>query len=1126
MKLKDIAKEGLKGRRKDTLLLKLVITLAFIFIVSSTIFEGSIIKTKEEQRLDLYGQWHAAYLKGDEETLKGLESEEDIDRLGVSLIIGESEDCGVVGTFNEDLIDMGRFTLYKGRYPESPDEIMLELNQMSLMNLDLEVGQKIQLAIPIQRVEQGYKDYILGKNREFEDRKTNMPMPDYERLGELQLEVYSLREIVPLDEKGKKELEEKIRELEIEIDEIYDQDFNLFSLPKYYQYNETPFEKVGDVSLVVNNNYFYYYLPGDESNPDIFREEGLLTSSRVILKKEFVVSGIIQTYTDKWDLGGFKSPNAFITEEGGKTLTHAFYNNNLGDFSDYKMDYNIFLYSDSMKDDLYSSLAPKYPDMNLVQEDQTEIIEGFDFWIRMYRMTDKEIDNFIKSTTSWSVGRVPEDWRDDSLESKEEIGSIMEVNTSNFRRNNFSYPDDALSTEYVLTLTIIAVIFIATALAIFQIFLTQMKRRSRKLVLLKSIGATKQQIMGIIFHEGLYLLRTGLLVGLPAGFALAALIIFFMNNFADRNISFNIIPSLLILGIIAGCFALFLGMLVPMIYAIRIPLVGSLSKPSKHKKIGPRQVKGIYKTQTLRQINWQYLKLNRFKNLISFGISLISITILLITVLLSYISFDNYRDTVIIKNRPDYAMEAYFGAAGRGIKSMEEDLLAIDEIESTQVYKVGKQVFLWHEDLEENQMVKNFEELLPGKFRTAHFSRYMDGLDIYPEWINNALFTKIYGIDPESDLFNKYSSLVKDGTIDKESFSEGEEVILLIPLYYQSGEDIKLTPFNERLVLDATNEDSRMSWLFEQTGHYGISYSNRFKDSYEKLDYIKPGDKVYLSTDKEEIVGDAYVLDFRTEEFEVGGIIYYFDKQEIWPFSNNTAPYAIIGSNSAMEKLYPNSKMGLGMVDFDQMRTMTNTLYPTKYGRTLWYLDTDTVGKDLVLDAKLLSYANNNGYTLYNYKESNSELYSEGLNNTIIIGLLGFTAASLATIILYNILVSKLDQDKNRIGILQALGVSKRDFSKHYLQLGIVTALIAIIIANLLIFIILLLTSMLSTGRIDFTLMDNIRDTFEFRLWQYPWVLHIILNILFFAVTVLMYYLPSIRIVQSSPVENIRALSR
>ncbi len=44
MRIKDIAKTGLKGRQKDTLLIKIVIILAFVFIVISTTFQASVEK--------------------------------------------------------------------------------------------------------------------------------------------------------------------------------------------------------------------------------------------------------------------------------------------------------------------------------------------------------------------------------------------------------------------------------------------------------------------------------------------------------------------------------------------------------------------------------------------------------------------------------------------------------------------------------------------------------------------------------------------------------------------------------------------------------------------------------------------------------------------------------------------------------------------------------------------------------------------------------------------------------------------------------------------------------------------------------------------------------------------------
>lgn len=168
MNLREIAKVGLKGRKKDTILLKIVITLAFIFIITSTIFQGSIETTKSEQRLDLYGEWHAAYMHGDDQIRDRLKEEKDIDKIGVSTIIGQSQTAGVIGTFNDDLVDMGRFKLYKGRYPEKPDEIMVELNQMSDMGLELEVGQKIEIELNVLEKYWDLTEYIKKLSQELD----------------------------------------------------------------------------------------------------------------------------------------------------------------------------------------------------------------------------------------------------------------------------------------------------------------------------------------------------------------------------------------------------------------------------------------------------------------------------------------------------------------------------------------------------------------------------------------------------------------------------------------------------------------------------------------------------------------------------------------------------------------------------------------------------------------------------------------------------------------------------------------------------------------------------------------------------------------------------------------------
>lgn len=1071
MKMKDIAKKGLKGRQKDTFLIKAVITLAFIFIITSTIFESSMNKTKLEQQMDLYGEWHAAYLGGNQETLERLKKEPEIDKIGQNLIIGKSDACGVIGTFNQDLIDMGRFSLYKGRYPEKPNEIMLELNQMSNMNLDLEVGQKIQVEIEIPIVDEDLGPYIMGLNEEFREQK------------------------------------------------IY---------PEYLRHHTAPFEKIGDVMTVVNSHYFYYYPYYEEVYPETIRENGFMYEQKVKLKKEFIITGILQTYTDKWDLGGHRAPNALITEEGGKAFTDALYGTTLGDFSDYEMDYNIFLKSNSLGKELFSELVDDYPNREYIIEED-EWVKGIDFrfWVSLFWATDEEVEQALEDVSKWYIDKDPEEWAESFIEGSDILDSKLEVNTSNFRRNNFSYPELIGTTEYTLVLTIIAVIFIATSLAILQIFLTQMRRRSRRIVLLKSIGATKGQIVEMLFYEGMYFLRTGLFIGIPVGLGVSAIIIYFMNTFEGRNLHFYADPYLLGIGILAGVLALFVGMAIPSLYAVNIPLVGTMSKPPKHKKIkhktnDDRKIK----RQSFSSINWQYFKLNKGKTFISFGISFITIIILLMALLLNYLSFNKYRDVVIANGRPDYAMETFYGELDKKIAFMENELKELDGIDTVEAYKVGKQLFFWYDGITDNERLKAFENVLPNKLLPDHFSSYNRRLEDEPDWIKEAFYSKIYGIDPQGELFNKYKSMITEGNIDQDRFAKGEEVILLIPMYLPRDNSVINKSFSKEQVQAATDEDNRMNWILENSGAYKTSYKERYKNYYFKQADIKPGDTIYLSSDNEAISDTEHIIGHTTHKAKVGGIINYFPRKGVWPFSKNVASYVVISSMDGMEIVYPNSKLGLFQQSLESMRTVVEVMRPTTHGRTIIYINTDSKVKDTVFDAKLLTYANDRGYTLYNYKDSNIQLYYEAFNNALIIALLGITAAGIALIILYNTNSSKMEQDKNRVGILQALGVTREEFSRHYLKLGIIIALLTLLIAHIVILAILFFTSVVTIEGISMTFSDYIKDIFRYRLMGYSWTVHTIICIVYFIITVLIYYLPSRSIINKYPVENIRSLAR
>lgn len=1087
MNLKEIARVGLKGRKKDTSILKIVITLAFIFIITSTIFQGSIETTRLEQGLDLYGEWHGAYLQGDDEVLNRLKSEKDIDNIGISTIIGESENAGVLGTFDEELLDMGRFKLYKGRYPEAANEIMVELNQMSEMGLDLEVGQTIDIDFLVVEKKWDLTEYVESLMGEFDE--------EWER-------DYNQNNIA---------------------DTGLAPPFGYTSL-KDNTYHAVPFEKIGNILVLVSEDHVYVSPRHSYISPEMIIEEGAMYSHKLRMKKEFVVTGILQTYTDKWDSEGFKQANSFITEESGQEIIDVIYNNNLGDFSHHTIKHNMYLSSNSLKGDLYSNLKDNYPDMEIEDAPNEETLWMVRTFIQNLGKTKEELQQIFASMTYFDMQASGDNYIEGvGLDNKK-----MEINTSNFRKNRLSYPDRTGSTEYVLTYTIIAIIFLATTLAIFQIFLTQMRRRTRKIVLLKSIGATNFQIIKIIAYEGLYLLRTGFVIGVPTGFVISALLIYSMNIFGGRNIQFHVVPSLLLLGIAAGCLALFIGIAVPALYAVRTPLVGTMDKPPKHKKVRKKRDSNTItiKRQTFESINIRYYRLNMGKTLISYGLSLITIVILVTTILLCYISFDNYRDIVLANNRPDYAMETYFGEMKTKLPKIEEELLNLDGIEKAEAYKVGSSLLFWYDGIKSDKLLKEFERVLPNNLVGRHFTSYNDKLVDEEIWVKNSFQTKYYGIDSEGEMFNRYKSQITVGNIDKQKFNKGEEVILLVPMYLEKDNKLSDIKYSNEQILTSTTDDSRMAWLVKNSGAYTLSYSNKYANYYMKPEGIKAGDKIYLSADEEKIEGDSRVISFLSKEVIVGGIIHYFPEQGVWPFSNTISPYVVIGSYEGMESMYPNSKLGLLNKTLSEMKTIVNTLYPKTYGRTIWYIDTDSRIEDFVLDSKLLAYANSNGYTVYNYKASNAELYHEALNNAIIIGLLGITAATIACVILYNTTVSKLEQEKNRIGILQAFGVSKEQFSTQYLKLGVVTGITSIIISHIMLFAVLLLTSINLVEGINMGFADYIYDIFLNRLWLYPWFVHIIICVLYFIITVLIYYLPNKKVTNLYPVENIRSLNR
>lgn len=73
--VRKLALHGMRGRRKDTRVLALVIGMSFLFLTAGTLLLSSFSGSQARQRQSLYGSWHLLYGGGDSsvaESLTGL----------------------------------------------------------------------------------------------------------------------------------------------------------------------------------------------------------------------------------------------------------------------------------------------------------------------------------------------------------------------------------------------------------------------------------------------------------------------------------------------------------------------------------------------------------------------------------------------------------------------------------------------------------------------------------------------------------------------------------------------------------------------------------------------------------------------------------------------------------------------------------------------------------------------------------------------------------------------------------------------------------------------------------------------------------------------------------------------
>ncbi len=1039
--IRKIAISGMKGRKKDTFLLSFVVLLSFLFIVIATVFYSSSERTKNIQRTNMFGTWQASYLNGDKYIEQDFEAIEEIDLIGKSKILGKSSTVGFVGTFNEELANMAHFQMYEGRLPENIDEIAVELGQLSYFSKDVKVGDVIPVEIVIPLIEEdgeaAHNEQIKKLDARTFQNKTGL---FYEYFK-------SEREKLGLEE-------HEPTPWEI----LYSLNFNRIGR------NEPTLEVFNGTKVVIKTSYLYYSFGGSgevvEDNIEQVKKDGTIISQSAVITRDMVVSGIVQTYSNVWDLENYPVANSFVLEDAGLLfLEEGFLKTEELDVSDYSIPINYYIKSNLAADEFYNKYKP----------------------------------DFI-----------------------------------NLRKNSFAYPETAGSTESTLTYGILAFIFIATIFSVFQIYLTQMKRRTRKIALLKAIGATNKQVREILIWEVIYLLMFCIPISLIGGLGIVKLILIVMNKLGRGDLNFYLDYTLTALGLIVGIISVIIGMTIPMIKSMKIPLTGNISKAPKHKKTFAKDKLKVkfggrdMKIQTFSRISWRNTRFNRGNILLTLSLYTITLFVLLSATFLSFLAFEDYIDKVVVTSKPDYGYEFDYGMRNREIPEFVSELKSIPGVNRADLYKAGEHAFLWYEGIENNEILSTFKQILPAYLIPKHFGENsldyenLDENNIH--LVRDAAVVNTYSVSSEDDVFIKLQESITSGTVNIDEFNKGKEVILLMPHYYPYNNDNnEIKTIQDNSIIENTDKKTRISQLLDYGETYNINYDFRNSEFYLKDNSLLVGDKINLTVPTESLEGDVKTNDVAFHQVKVGGIINYFPEIGLWPFAGTVEAPVIIGSYNFVTDLYPATISGKGNLTAENLKYLIQSLTPTRYGKTWVYVDVDKKADQVQVQVELQRLAIEKESRLSNYIEGNNKIFNKGFRIASIITILGVSVALIALIILYNTTISKLEQERERIGTLQAIGVTGGQFKKLYLITGILYGIISIILAHILLSFIVVGTTVSGSGPFIINMKNG--------LWLYPWNIHIIITILFFVITVLTYYLPLGKILRNQPVENIRSLN-
>ena len=157
MKIKEspsiiLAFHGMLGRKKQTSLLLLLLTLVFSFLTAAVIYSVSSAQVLQDTRCELYGEWQylclsdtAADAAQAKNALPASAQVSTVTQNGI--VLGADDGVAGIGTVDDTFAQLGRIVPISGDFPTQPDEIAMTTTLLDALGCSYDVGQTVTLKV-------------------------------------------------------------------------------------------------------------------------------------------------------------------------------------------------------------------------------------------------------------------------------------------------------------------------------------------------------------------------------------------------------------------------------------------------------------------------------------------------------------------------------------------------------------------------------------------------------------------------------------------------------------------------------------------------------------------------------------------------------------------------------------------------------------------------------------------------------------------------------------------------------------------------------------------------------------------------------------------------------------------